>query len=118
MAGAFGVFASITFWKNPQSITGLWLVGIGVLFLVSAMVRPAILKPLNGVWFMFGNLLHKIVSPLVMGAIFFIVMTPIGLLMRLTGKDLLSLKLSRSEASYWIDQKNDETESSDMTQQF
>lgn len=118
MAGAFGVFAAIAFWKNPQTIAGLWLVGIGALFLVSAMVRPAVLKPVNRIWFKFGNLLHKIISPLVMGAIFFILMTPIGLLMRLIGKDLLNLNIARNEASYWIAQKDDETEPSDMTQQF
>jgi hypothetical protein len=62
-----------------------------------------VLSPLNRLWLRFGLLLHKIVSPLVLGIMFFLVITPIGLLMRAVGKDLLRLKFDKRSSSYWIE---------------
>jgi large-conductance mechanosensitive channel len=78
-------------------------------------LNSKILSPFNKIWFKFGLLLGKIVSPVVMGFIFFIIVTPIGLLMRILGKDLLNLKFSDKEYSYW--QKKSEIKSK-MKNQF
>ena len=81
----------------------LWSLAIGAAFLLVALAIPSILAPLNRLWLRFGLLLHKIVSPLVLGIMFFLVITPMGVLMRAFGKDLLRLKLDRQLASYWIE---------------
>ena len=80
----------------------LWSLGISVIFLILGLLNSKILNPLNKIWFKFGILLGKIISPLVMIIIFFIVVTPIGLLMRILKKDLLNLKFQNTD-SYWIE---------------
>ncbi len=66
------------------------------------LLNSSVLTPLNKIWFKFGIFLGKIVSPLVMGIIFFLVVTPIGFFMRALGKDLLNLKYNKNK-SYWIE---------------
>ena len=80
----------------------LWSLTISVVFLFLGLINSKILNPLNKLWFKFGVFLGKIISPLVMGIIFFLLVTPIGLLMRLLNKDLLNLKLNKKE-TYWIE---------------
>tara|TARA_B100001778_G_C18060465_1_gene393973 strand:+ start:98 stop:481 length:384 start_codon:yes stop_codon:yes gene_type:complete len=80
----------------------LWSLGISAIFLILGLLNSKILNPLNKIWFKFGILLGKIISPLVMVIIFFIVVTPIGLLMRILKKDLLNLKFQNTD-SYWIE---------------
>ena len=80
----------------------LWSLIISIIFLALGLVNSKILNPLNKFWFKFGIFLGKIISPFVMGIIFFLVVTPIGLLMRLLNKDLLNLKFNNSH-SYWIE---------------
>ncbi len=80
----------------------LWALFISIIFLLLGLVNSKILNPLNKLWFKFGIFLGKIISPLVMCIIFFLVVTPIGLLMRLLNKDLLKLKFN-SNSSYWIE---------------
>ena len=80
----------------------IWSLIISFIFLILGVLKSTILTPLNNLWFTFGIFLGKIVSPLVMGLIFFFVVTPIGLLMRLFGKDLLNLKYNLNK-SYWIE---------------
>ena len=80
----------------------LWSLIISIIFLVLGLVNSKILNPLNKFWFKFGIFLGKIISPLVMGIIFFLVVTPIGLLMSLLNKDLLKLKFNNN-SSYWIE---------------
>ena len=79
-----------------------WSIIISLIFLVLGLLNSKILAPLNKLWFKFGIFLGKIISPLIMGIIFFLVVTPIGILMRLLGKDLLNLKHNKNK-SYWID---------------
>ena len=79
----------------------LWSLIISLVFLFLGLVNSKILNPLNKLWFKFGIFLGKIISPLVMGIIFFLVVTPIGLIMRMLKKDLLKLKLNNN-SSYWI----------------
>ncbi len=78
-----------------------WAVAIGALFLALSLLRPRILAPLNRLWTRFGLLLHHIVNPLVMGFLFFLVVTPIGLLMRAVGKRPLNIALDPDANSYW-----------------
>ena len=80
----------------------IWSIIISIAFLILGLLNSKILLPLNKIWFKFGILLGKIISPLIMGLIFFVVVTPIGLLMRLFNKDLLNLKFNKSK-SYWIE---------------
>jgi hypothetical protein len=80
----------------------VWALVIAAVFFLAALLWPAVLAPLNRLWFKFGMLLHRVVSPLVMGMLFFVVVTPIGLLMRLFGKRPLSLEFEPAEQSYWI----------------
>ena len=82
----------------------VWSTIISIIFLVLGLLNSKILTPLNKLWFKFGIFLGKIISPLIMGIIFFLVVTPIGLMMRSLGKDVLNLKYSKSK-SYWIEKK-------------
>jgi large-conductance mechanosensitive channel len=79
-----------------------WSLIISVIFLILGLLNSKILTPLNKLWFKFGILLGTIVSPIVMGIIFFIVVTPISLIMKILGKDILNLKKNKNR-SYWID---------------
>ena len=79
----------------------LWSLIISIVFLSLGLLNSKILNPLNKLWFKFGIFLGKIISPLVMGIIFFLIVTPIGLLMRLLNKDLLNLKFNNNN-TYWI----------------
>ena len=79
-----------------------WALAAAAAFAVLALVRPQLLHMLNRVWQAFGRLLHRIVSPLVMGMLFFAAVTPTGWLMRLRGRDVLSLKRRPELKSYWI----------------
>jgi len=81
----------------------LWSVAVAAIFGLVALLRPALLAPLNRLWTKFGLLLHKIVSPLVLGIMFFIVITPMGLVMRAWGKDPLRLRFDRQARSYWVE---------------
>ena len=80
----------------------IWSVLISSIFLVLGLVNSQLLTPLNKIWFKFGIFLGKIISPIVMGIIFFFVVTPTGILMRLFQKDLLNLKFNKKN-SYWIE---------------
>ena len=92
----------------------IWSLILSLVFLILGLLNSKILYPLNKIWFKFGLLLGRIVSPLVMAIIFFLVVTPIGLLMRILNKDLLNLKFNKSK-SYWI-KKNEQK--SKMKNQF
>ncbi len=80
----------------------LWSLIVSLIFLILGLLNSKLLLPLNKIWFKFGILLGKIVSPLVMGIIFFFVVTPIGILMRILKKDLLNLKFNK-KTTYWIE---------------
>lgn len=80
-----------------------WSLAVAAAFAVVALVLPGVLTPLNRAWTRFGLLLHKIVSPIVLGFLFYIVVTPLGLLMRLLGKDPLRLRWDRQSSTYWIE---------------
>ena len=80
----------------------LWSLIISFIFFILGILNSKILTPLNKLWFKFGIFLGKIVSPIIMGIIFFFVVTPTGVLMRIFGKDILNLKYNNNK-SYWIE---------------
>ena len=80
----------------------IWSFVISIIFLILGILNSKILSPLNKIWFKFGLLLGKIISPIVMGIIFFIVVTPTGLILRLFQKDVLNLKFNNNN-TYWIE---------------
>ena len=88
---------------NSEDIR-IWSVIVSLIFLILGFLNSKILTPLNKLWFKFGILLGKIISPLIMAGIFFLVVTPLGLIMRLLKKDLLNLKFNKNR-SYWIEKK-------------
>ena len=95
-----------------------WALGVGVWILVVALTRPALLRPFNRLWFRFGLLLNRVVNPLVMVLLFFVTVTPIGLVMRVLGKDTLRLRFDRGAPSYWIERQPPGPEPGTMRQQF
>ena len=99
----FVVFLLIALYPliNGENIR-IWSAVISLIFLVLGLLNSKFLTPLNKLWFKFGIFLGKIISPVVLGIIFFLVVTPIGLLMRLLGKDLLNLRYNKNK-SYWIE---------------
>ena len=96
------IFAVIAFWplKSLGEIR-VWSLVVASIFLLLGLINSKLLYPLNFVWVKFGELIGKVVAPLVMALIFFIILTPIGLFLRLIGKDLLNIKLNNNK-TYWI----------------
>ena len=99
----FIVFLLISLYPliNSQDIR-LWSLFISFVFLFLGLINSKILNPLNKLWFKLGMFLGKIISPIITGIIFFLVVTPTGLIMRILGKDLLNLKYNKKQ-SYWIE---------------
>lgn len=111
------VFAIIGLWPLiHDGDVRLWSLAIAVGFLSVGLLHPGLLKPLNILWFKFGMLIGRVVSPVVMGIIFFATVVPIGLLFRLRRKDLLHLKPDPELSSYWI--TRDTETSGSMHDQF
>ena len=99
----FIVFLLLAFYPlTYNGETRVWSLIISLIFLILGLLNSKILAPLNKLWFKFGIFLGKIISPLIMGIIFFLVVTPIGLIMRILGKDVLNLKYNKNK-SYWIE---------------
>ena len=99
----FIVFLLISLYPllNQESLR-IWSLIFSLIFLVLGIINSKILTPLNKAWFKFGILLGKIISPLVMGLIFFFVVTPIGILMKILRKDLLNLRFNQNK-TYWVE---------------
>ena len=117
---SFGIVFSVFFLLiaiypliNQENIR-IWSAILSVIFLALGAINARVLTPLNILWFKFGMLLGELISPLVMGMVFFLVVTPTGIIMRLLNKNLLNLKKNKSN-SHWIEKKENK---SDMTKQF
>ncbi|HEX9792001.1 MAG TPA: SxtJ family membrane protein [Kiloniellales bacterium] len=114
-----GVFSLIGLWPLVRGGEfRLWSLAFAVFFLLIALTRPRLLAPLNRVWTKLGRVLHRIVNPVVMGVLFYLVVTPTGLMMRLLGKDLLRLRFEPNEKSYWIERQPPGPAPESMKQQF
>ena len=109
---SFGLLFSLVFlilflWPltnngNPN----LWFLISSLVFLVLGLLKSRLLIPLNKIWIKFGILLGTFIAPVIMALIFFLIVTPIGLMMKLFGKDVLSLKFKNDFNSYWVRRKN------------
>jgi hypothetical protein len=97
----FLALAGLKFWVHPSNWAYVCL-SAAISILTIAFAAPRVLRPLNTIWFRFGLLLHKIVSPLIMALLFYLVVTPIGLLMRACGKRPLNLAFDPAATSYWV----------------
>ena len=114
-----GVFALVGAWPlihfaEPR----WWAFGVAAVFAVVALLSPHILRPANRAWLALGKLLHRIVSPLIMGAVFFLCVTPIAWIMRRRGKDVLSLARRPDLNSYWLTREPGPPDSETMKRQF
>ena len=99
----FAIFLVLAVWvyvKNQN--LNYWLIGTSVVFLVLTLIKSKLLDVLNDLWIKFGELLGKIIAPIVMSIVFFLIVTPIGLVLKIVKKDLLKLKFN-NDKSYWIE---------------
>jgi len=114
-----GVFFLIAAWPLWYGATPRWwAAGVAATFAVIAMMKPTLLASLNRLWIKLGLLLGKVVSPVALGVLFFGVFFPIGIVMRIAGKDPLRLKRDANAASYWIARKPPGPPPDSMTHQF
>ena len=104
----FIVFFIVAFWNFRGELSQIRTIPlyISLVFLILGLINSKLLTPLNKLWFKFGMLLGAIIAPFVMMLVFFIVVTPIGLIMKLMGKDLLNKKINKNVKSYWISRKD------------
>ena len=111
----FIFFLIITLWPllNSNEIR-IWSLIVSIIFLILGLINSKTLTPLNKLWFKFGIFLGNIISPIVMGIIYFVVVTPIAFLLKVFQKDVLSLKKTKN-GSYW---KIKEKYNSSMRNQF
>ncbi len=104
----FIVFLILALWPlTKSSDLNIYLLSISLIFLLLGLLNSKILSPLNTIWIKFGEILGKIVAPIVMAVIYFIILTPISLLVRIFGKDLLDIKFKDNLKTYWIKRKKD-----------
>jgi len=102
----FVVFLVIGLWPIlTDNQLRIWSIVISLIFLILGIFNSKILTPLNKVWFRFGIFLGNFVSPIIMGIVFFLVVTPTGLIMKLFRKDLINLRKNNSD-TYWIEKKD------------
>ena len=100
------VFLIISLWPLlSQNEIRFWSLIISIIFLSLGLINSKLLLPLNKIWFKFGIFLGNFIAPIVMGVIYFFVVTPTGLIMKMLGKDLLNLKKNNKD-SYWIKKDN------------
>ena len=99
----FIVFLIVALWplKSGEDLR-LWSLTLSIIFLILGILNSKLLMPLNKLWFKFGMFLGAIISPIIMGIVFFSVVTPTGVIMRLMGKDLLRINKSKLASTYWI----------------
>ncbi len=103
----FVVFLGFGLWPlTKNQPVNLILISIAVIFLILGIFNSKILSPFNNLWVKFGELLGRIIAPIVMALVYFFILTPISLLVRVFGKDLLGLKFSKKN-SYWINRQKD-----------
>ena len=105
----FVVFFLIGVWPIlKEGELRYWSIIVSLIFLILGLFKSKLLTPLNKLWYKFGILLGNFIAPIIMGFVYFLVVTPIGILMRLLGKDLINLKLNKKK-TYWIEKKEIKT---------
>ena len=104
----FLVFLGFGLWPLTKELSpNIYLIIISVVFLVLGLLNSKLLSPLNEIWIKFGEILGRVIAPLIMALVYFLILTPISLLVRAFGKDLLGLKYSKQQNSYWIKRKKE-----------
>ena len=99
----FIVFIVVGLWPITKGETGnIYLIMISLFFLIFGLINSKILSPFNKAWVKFGEILGLIIAPIIMALIYFIILTPISLILRMFGKDLLGLKFMKKQDTYWI----------------
>ena len=102
----FLVFLGFGLWPLTKEMSpNIYLIIISVIFLFLGLLNSKLLSPLNNLWIKFGEILGKVIAPIVMAVVYFLILTPISLLVRLFGKDLIGMKFSNNIKSYWIKRK-------------
>ena len=102
----FIVFLALALWPlTKKGEINIFLISIALIFLVLGLLNSKILSPLNKAWIKFGEILGRVIAPIVMAIVYFLILTPISLLVRLFGKDLIGMKFSNDIKSYWIKRK-------------
>ena len=102
----FIVFIVLGLWPIKNNLPpNYYLIIISFIFLILGILNSKILTPLNNVWIKFGEFLGRIIAPIIMALVYFIFLTPISLLVRIFGKDLLDIKFSKNQKSYWNTRK-------------
>jgi len=100
------VFLLIAFWPvlNTHNLNDIkiWSLIVSAILLILAIIKSKILTPFNIAWIKFGNVLGKIIAPIVLATLFFLVVTPIGLLLKLFNKDILNLSIKKDVKTYWL----------------
>ena len=112
----FIVFVVLSLWplKNGDNLNFYFLIASGI-FLILGIFNSKFLTPLNKIWIKFGEILGLIIAPIVMSLVYFVILTPVSLIVRLFGKDLLGLKFLKEKETYWIKRKKSLTS---MRKQF
>ena len=99
----FVVFLIVALWPlQYEENIRLWSLALSIIFFILGILNSKLLAPLNKLWFKFGIFLGVIVSPIIMGVVYFLVVTPTGVLMRFLGKDLLNTRKANNTTTYWI----------------
>ena len=113
------VFAVLGLWPLVSGgAARWWSLGVAAAFLAVALAAPSLLAVPNRLWMRLGVLLNRIVSPVVLGIVFFLVVTPMGVVMRLLGKDPLRLRAKAPGATYWIAREPPGPAPETLTNQF
>ena len=112
----FLVFLIVALWplKYEEDVR-LWSLSLSIIFFILGILNSKLLTPLNKLWFKFGIFLGSIISPVVMGLVYFLVVAPVGIFMRILGKDLLKKNKIKSASTYWIKRSKQQ---STMKKQF
>ena len=102
----FVVFLILGVWplKNGENLN-LYFITAAAVFLILGLLNSKILSPLNNSWIKLGEILGIIIAPIVMALVYFVILTPVSLIVRIFGKDLLDLKFLKEKDSYWIKRK-------------
>ena len=102
----FIVFLGLSLWPLIRGNNlNIYLLTICVIFLILGLINSKLLSPLNNTWVKFGEILGMIIAPIIMALVYFVILTPVSLIVRMFGKDLLGLKFIKKKNTYWIKRK-------------
>ena len=112
----FALVGTWSWWRGGTIYP--WAFSLSVLALAVALVVPGLLAPLNRAWMKFGELLHHVINPIVLGAIFYGIFAPVGIVMRLVGRDALRRRFDSAAKSYWIERAPPGPDPANLPKQF